>query len=134
MQTTDPPFSQSSKSSPDAGFKPSGEDEKKVDEDPRKDSEFNDQDKEDSDNSTNNVNAASTKEVNTVGGKTSIELLDDLNMPTSEDIVYLDDDEDVSIEADIKNLDAFMPISPIPTTRIHKDHPVEQIIEDSNST
>ncbi|GKF81770.1 retrovirus-related pol polyprotein from transposon TNT 1-94, partial [Tanacetum coccineum] len=37
--TVDPPFSQSSKSSQDDGFKPSSDDEKKVDEDPRKDSE-----------------------------------------------------------------------------------------------
>ncbi|GJV27926.1 ribonuclease H-like domain-containing protein [Tanacetum coccineum] len=45
-----------------------------------------------------------------------------------------DDDEDVGAEADMNNLDAFMPVSPIPTTRIHKDHPVEQIIRDLNST
>ncbi|GJR56086.1 putative ribonuclease H-like domain-containing protein [Tanacetum coccineum] len=37
------------------------------------------------------------------------------------------------VEADMNNLDAFMPVSPIPTTRIHKDHPVEQIIGDLNS-
>ncbi|GJW27701.1 uncharacterized mitochondrial protein-like protein, partial [Tanacetum coccineum] len=43
------------------------------------------------------------------------------------------DDEDVGAEADMNNLDAFMPVSPIPTTRIHKDHPVEQIIGDLNS-
>ncbi|GJS37233.1 putative ribonuclease H-like domain-containing protein [Tanacetum coccineum] len=45
----------------------------------------------------------------------------------------LNDDEDVGVEADMKNLDVFMPVSPIPTTRIHKDHPVEQIIGDLNS-
>ncbi|GJV48503.1 putative ribonuclease H-like domain-containing protein [Tanacetum coccineum] len=44
-----------------------------------------------------------------------------------------DDDEDVGAEADMNNLDAFMPVSPIPTTRVHKDHPVEQIIRDLNS-
>ncbi|GKA68987.1 uncharacterized mitochondrial protein-like protein [Tanacetum coccineum] len=44
-----------------------------------------------------------------------------------------DDDEDVGAEADMNNLDTFMPISPIPTTRVHKDHPVEQIIRDLNS-
>ncbi|GJT56932.1 putative ribonuclease H-like domain-containing protein [Tanacetum coccineum] len=84
-------------------------------------------------NNTNNVNAASTNEVNAVGGKTSIELPDDPNMPALEDIVYSDDDEDVGAEADMNNLDAFMPVSPIPTTRVHKDHPVEQIIRDLNS-
>ncbi|GKE56853.1 hypothetical protein Tco_1496038, partial [Tanacetum coccineum] len=80
-------------------------DEKKVDEDPRKDSEIIDQEKDDNVNSTNNVNAASTNEVNVVGRKTSIKLPDDPNMPVLEDIVYLDDDEDVGAEADMKNLD-----------------------------
>ncbi|GJW70189.1 putative ribonuclease H-like domain-containing protein [Tanacetum coccineum] len=140
LWTADPPFSQSSKSSPDAGFKPSGDDEKKVTEEPgkeggdsSKDSESNDQEKEDNVNSTNTVNAASTNEVNVVGAKTSIELPDDPNMPELEDIVYSDDDEDVGAEADMNNLDAFIPVSPIPTTRVHKDHPVEQIIRDLNS-
>ncbi|GKF18985.1 hypothetical protein Tco_0063903, partial [Tanacetum coccineum] len=132
LWTVDPSFSQKSKSSPDAGFKPSSDDEKKVDEDPRKDSESIDQEKDDNVNSTNNVNAASTNKVNTVGGKTSIELPDDLNMPALEDIVYSDDDEDVGVEADMNNLDAFKPVSRIPTTRVHKDHPVEQIIRDLN--
>ncbi|GJV19849.1 hypothetical protein Tco_1368869 [Tanacetum coccineum] len=49
--------------------KPLIDDEKKVDEDPRKDSECNDQEKKDNVNNTNNVNAASTNEVNVVGGK-----------------------------------------------------------------
>ncbi|GKD33561.1 ribonuclease H-like domain-containing protein, partial [Tanacetum coccineum] len=75
------PFSQSSKSSPDVGFKPSGDDEKKVTGEPgeeggdsSKDSKCSDQEKEDNVNSTNNVNAASTNEVNAVGRKSSIEL------------------------------------------------------------
>ncbi|GJU23008.1 putative ribonuclease H-like domain-containing protein [Tanacetum coccineum] len=67
-----------------------------------------------------------------LGRKAIIELLDELNMPALEDIVYLDDDEDVGAEADMNNLDAFMPVSHIPTTRVHKDHPVEQIIRDLN--
>ncbi|GKC58928.1 putative ribonuclease H-like domain-containing protein [Tanacetum coccineum] len=134
LWTVDPPFSQSSKSSQDDGSKPSSDDEKKVDEDPRKDSESIDQEKDDNVNSTNNVNAASTNEVNDVGGKTSIKLLDDPNMPALEDIIYSDDDEDVGAKADMNNLDAFMPVSPIPTTRVHKDHPVKQIIRDLNST
>ncbi|GJU90007.1 ribonuclease H-like domain-containing protein, partial [Tanacetum coccineum] len=58
---------------------------------------------------------------------------DDAKEPELENIVYSDDDEDVGAEADINNLDVFMPISPILTTRIHKDHPVEQIIGDLNS-
>ncbi|GKF79132.1 hypothetical protein Tco_0234700, partial [Tanacetum coccineum] len=140
LWNADPPFSQSSKSSPNAGFKPLGDDEKKVTEEPgkeggdsSKDSESNDQEKKDNIYSTNTVNTASTNKVNAVGAKTSIELPDGPTMPELEDIVYSDDDEDVGAEADMNNLDAFMPVSPIPTTRIHKNHPVEQIIEDLNS-
>ncbi|GKF77667.1 hypothetical protein Tco_0230137, partial [Tanacetum coccineum] len=104
-----------------------GDDEDKVTEelgkeggDSSKDGESYDQEKEDNVNSTNTVNAASTNEVNGVGANTSIKLPDDPNMSELEDIVYLDDNEDVGAEADMNNLDAFMSISPIPTTRIHK--------------
>ncbi|GJT79504.1 putative ribonuclease H-like domain-containing protein [Tanacetum coccineum] len=112
--------------------------EKKVTEEPRKEGgdSNNDQEKEDDNvNSTNNVNDVNVAgiEVNVVGAKTSIELPDDPNMPELEDIVYSDDAEDVGTEADMNNLNTFMPVSPIPTTRIHKDHPVEQIIGDLNS-
>ncbi|GKB76774.1 putative ribonuclease H-like domain-containing protein, partial [Tanacetum coccineum] len=106
--------------------------------DSSKEDESDDQEKDDDVNSTNNVNAVSSTvnaagiEVNVVGVKTSIELSDDLNMSALEYIVYSDDDEDVGAEADMNNLDAFMPVSPIPTTRVHKDHPVEQIIGDLN--
>ncbi|GJY49873.1 putative ribonuclease H-like domain-containing protein [Tanacetum coccineum] len=72
------------KSSQDDGSKPSSDDEKKIDEDPRKDCESIDQEKDDNVNNTNNVNDASTNEVNYVGGKTSIKLSDDLNMPEME--------------------------------------------------
>ncbi|GJU45773.1 retrovirus-related pol polyprotein from transposon TNT 1-94 [Tanacetum coccineum] len=132
LWTADPPLSQISKSYHDAGFKPSSDDGKKVDEDSRN-SEGIDQEKEDNVNSTNNVNAANTNKFDVVCGKTSIELPDDPNMHPLEDIVYSDDDEDVGAKADMNNLDAFMPVSPIPTTRVHKDHPVEQIIRDLNS-
>ncbi|GKE93169.1 hypothetical protein Tco_1574264 [Tanacetum coccineum] len=131
----DPSFSQSSKSSSDAGFKPSGDDEEK---------------KDVIDNNTNIVNTvtstvsvASTNEDNVVGGKTSIDLLDDPYMLALEDdsifgynnliFDYLNDDEDVGVEADMNNLDTFMHLSPIPTTRVHKDHSVKQIIGDLNS-
>ncbi|GJT15088.1 ribonuclease H-like domain-containing protein [Tanacetum coccineum] len=36
-------------------------------------------------------------------------------------------------EADLNNLETTMNVSPIPTTRIHKDHPKDQIIGDINS-
>ncbi|GJV95546.1 putative ribonuclease H-like domain-containing protein [Tanacetum coccineum] len=140
LWTADLPFSQNTKSSLDAGFKPSRNNEKKVTEepgkeggDPRKDSKGIDQEKKDNVNSTNNVNAASINEVNAVGVKTSIELPINPDMHELEDIVYSDDDEDVGAEADMNNLDKSMPVSPIPTIRVHKDHPVEQIIRDLNS-
>ncbi|GKD56065.1 ribonuclease H-like domain-containing protein [Tanacetum coccineum] len=43
------------------------------------------------------------------------------------------DDEDVGAEAGLNNLETTMNVSPIPTTRIHKDYPKEQIIRDINS-
>ncbi|GKA12489.1 hypothetical protein Tco_0692035, partial [Tanacetum coccineum] len=121
------------KSSHDDGSKPSSDDGKKVDEDLRKDSKCNDQEKEVNVNSTNNVNAASTNEVNDVGAKTSIKLPVDPNILALEDISIFDftrDDEDDSVEADINNLNTTIQVSPNQTTRIHKDHPLDQVIED----
>ncbi|GKB10119.1 putative ribonuclease H-like domain-containing protein [Tanacetum coccineum] len=43
------------------------------------------------------------------------------------------DDEDVGAEADLNNLETTLNVSPIPTTRIDKDHPKDQIIRDFNS-
>ncbi|GJW36850.1 putative ribonuclease H-like domain-containing protein [Tanacetum coccineum] len=43
------------------------------------------------------------------------------------------DDEDEDAEADLNNLETTMNVDPIPTTRIHKDHPKDQIIGDINS-
>ncbi|GJR91022.1 putative ribonuclease H-like domain-containing protein [Tanacetum coccineum] len=43
------------------------------------------------------------------------------------------DDEDVGAEADLNNLETTMNVSHIPTTRIDKDHPKDQIIGDFNS-
>ncbi|GKB27946.1 putative ribonuclease H-like domain-containing protein [Tanacetum coccineum] len=57
-------------------------------------------------------------------------------MPDLEDIGIFNgtyDDEDVGAEADLKNLETTMNVNPIPTTRIHKDHPKDQIIGDINS-
>ncbi|GJW12297.1 putative ribonuclease H-like domain-containing protein [Tanacetum coccineum] len=144
--------------SPDAGFKPSREEEKKDAKDlgnenseiPSTEEPRVNQEKDDNVSSTNNVNTASVNrtntintvsptvnvagiEVNAVDLKSSIELPDDPNIPELEDIVYSDDDEDVGAEANMNNLDAFMHVSPIPTTRIHKDHPVKQIIGDLHS-
>ncbi|GKF13840.1 hypothetical protein Tco_0055302, partial [Tanacetum coccineum] len=74
----------------------------------RKDSECNDQEKEDNVNNTNTVNTASTNEVNVVGGKTIIELSFNPNMPALEDdsiFVFTRDDKDDGVVADINNLD-----------------------------
>ncbi|GKB41836.1 hypothetical protein Tco_0886778 [Tanacetum coccineum] len=136
MWPVDPPFSQDPKSSQDDGSKPSSDDEKKVDENPRKDSESIDQEKDDNFNSTNNVNVASTNEVNAVGGKTSIELPNDPNMHALEEISIFDlsrDNEDVGVEADMNNLDTTIQVSPISTTRVHKDHHLNQVIGDLQS-
>ncbi|GJY45165.1 retrovirus-related pol polyprotein from transposon TNT 1-94, partial [Tanacetum coccineum] len=102
LWTVDPSFFQSLKSSLDAGFKPLGDDEKKVTKEPRKEGgnpskegECNDQEKEDNVNSTNNVNVASTNEVNVVDAKTSIKLPLDPNMLELEDYSIFEDDEDI---------------------------------------
>ncbi|GJU60560.1 putative ribonuclease H-like domain-containing protein [Tanacetum coccineum] len=42
------------------------------------------------------------------------------------------DDEYVGAEADLSNLETNMSVSPIPTTRIHKDHPKAQIVTPPN--
>ncbi|GJZ76910.1 ribonuclease H-like domain-containing protein [Tanacetum coccineum] len=105
--TQDPPYSSSLKDSPDAGFKPSGEEEMK---------DVEHLENEDKDNAVDE---------NIVYG-----CIDDPNIPNLEEIVYSKDDEGVGVEPDMNNLDTFMPVSPIPTTRIHKDHPLEQIIGD----
>ncbi|GKA97618.1 putative ribonuclease H-like domain-containing protein [Tanacetum coccineum] len=43
------------------------------------------------------------------------------------------DDREVGAEVDLNNLETTMNVSPIPTSRIHKDHPIDQIIGDINS-
>nr|GFD34426.1 hypothetical protein [Tanacetum cinerariifolium] len=58
---------------------------------------------------------------------------DDPNMPALEDITYSDDEEDVGAEADFTNLETTITVNPIPTTRVHKDHHVSQIIGDLSS-
>ncbi|GKE65715.1 putative ribonuclease H-like domain-containing protein [Tanacetum coccineum] len=117
LWTQDPPFSSSLKDSPDARLKPSGDNER----------------------STNNINTVSPTinaagiEDNAVDENIVYGCADDPNMFELEEIVYSDDDEDVGAEADMNNLDAFIPVSHILTTRVHKDHPVKQIIGDLNS-
>nr|GEY13013.1 hypothetical protein [Tanacetum cinerariifolium] len=132
---TDSLFSQNTKSSHDDGSKPLSDDGKKVDEDLRKENECKDQEKEDNVNNTNDVNTVSSN-VNTTSTDEDNELPLDLNMPAVEDVSifnFLNNDEDDGPVADINNLDTTIQVSPIPTTRIHKKHPLDQVIRDSHS-
>nr|GEZ29457.1 hypothetical protein [Tanacetum cinerariifolium] len=63
----------------------------------------------------------------------SSQLPDDPNMPELENITYSDYEDDVSAEADFTILEITIIVSPIPTTRVHKDHLVTQIICDLSS-
>nr|GEX28426.1 uncharacterized mitochondrial protein AtMg00810-like [Tanacetum cinerariifolium] len=87
-------------------------------------------------NSTNTFSAAGplNAAASLSHGKSSCidtsQLPDDPNMPELEDITYSDDEDDVGAEADFNNLETSITVSPIPTTRVHKDHPVTQIIGD----
>ncbi|GJT30187.1 putative ribonuclease H-like domain-containing protein [Tanacetum coccineum] len=72
-------------------------------------------------NSTNTINIVSPT-INTAGIEDNV---------IDENIVYGCADDP---KADMNNLSTFMPVSPIPTIRHHKDCPLEQIIGDLNST
>ncbi|GJR05613.1 putative ribonuclease H-like domain-containing protein [Tanacetum coccineum] len=103
------------KTSHDDGSKPLSDDGKKVDEDPRKDSECKDQEKEDNVNNTNNVILL-----------VMLILLVQLLML----LAQMRDDEDDGAVADMNNLDTTIQVSPNPTTRIHKDHPLKSSVLD----
>nr|GEZ69425.1 hypothetical protein [Tanacetum cinerariifolium] len=91
-------------------------------------------------NSTNNFSAAGPS--NTAAGLTyeNSSLQDALTsslhpyMPNLEDLTHSDDADVVGAEADINNLETIIPVSPIPTTKINKDHPISQIIGDLSLT
>ncbi|GJY49911.1 hypothetical protein Tco_0439867 [Tanacetum coccineum] len=106
---------QNLKQSPDAGFKPSGEEEKIDTEDPRNENEALGKDSKvpstKEPREDQRVNQELDAKVNVVDPKTSIKLPNDPNMPELEDIVNSDDDEDVGAETDMNNLDAFMPVN-----------------------
>nr|GEW41042.1 putative reverse transcriptase domain-containing protein [Tanacetum cinerariifolium] len=89
-------------------------------------------------NSSNGVNAASSL-VSTTGQNSinstnvfSVAGPSNAAMPNLEDLSHYADD-DVGVEADINNLESIISVSPIPTTRIHIDHPTSQIIVDLSS-
>nr|GEV97459.1 putative ribonuclease H-like domain-containing protein [Tanacetum cinerariifolium] len=58
--------------------------------------------------------------------------INEVNATELEDNTYSDDDN-VGAEADFNNLETSITVSPIPTTRVHKDHLVTQIIGDLSS-
>ncbi|GJS98974.1 putative ribonuclease H-like domain-containing protein [Tanacetum coccineum] len=58
---------------------------------------------------------------------------DDPNIPDLEEISRFSDAEYDDSGADINNLDTYFQVSPVPTTRIHKDHPLNQVIGDLQS-
>nr|GEX80258.1 putative ribonuclease H-like domain-containing protein [Tanacetum cinerariifolium] len=58
---------------------------------------------------------------------------DDPNIPNLEEIGRFGDVEDDDLGADMNNLDTYFQVSPVPTTRIHKDHPLQQVIGDLHS-
>ncbi|GJV26466.1 putative ribonuclease H-like domain-containing protein, partial [Tanacetum coccineum] len=98
-------------------------------------------DQERTDSSTQDINTArpsiNTASTNINTGSLNINTVspNDPNMPSLEETGIFDgayDDEDVGAEADLNNLETTMNVSPIPTTRIHKDHPKDQIIGDLN--
>nr|GEZ45323.1 copia protein [Tanacetum cinerariifolium] len=77
-----------------------------------------------------------TKTINTIGPVNTATLTyadypNDPLMPNLKDAEIFDDaydDRDEGVEADYNNLETVISVSPIPSTRIHKDHPKEHII------
>nr|GFB57918.1 ribonuclease H-like domain, reverse transcriptase, RNA-dependent DNA polymerase [Tanacetum cinerariifolium] len=85
-------------------------------------------------NSTNNFsaagpsNTAASPKVANSSSQDASTSSHDSDMLNLEDLTHSDDADDVGADADINNLESIISISPIPTTRIHKDHPTSQII------
>ncbi|GJR56955.1 hypothetical protein Tco_1499117 [Tanacetum coccineum] len=97
------------------------------------------QEKDASVNSTNTINTVSPSvnaadiEDNAVDENIVYRCDDDPNMPNLEDIASSENEVVFGAKADMTNLDTHIPVSPILTTRIHKDHPVKQIIGNIHS-
>ncbi|GJU64517.1 putative ribonuclease H-like domain-containing protein [Tanacetum coccineum] len=111
---------------------------KKTNEEPTNKDKRNGQEKEGGASNKENEQNYFSPSVSTVGQ--NFTNIDDLH--TDPLILDLEDtgifngaynDEDVGAEADLNNLETTMNVSPIPITRIHKDHPINQIIGDINS-
>nr|GEW37484.1 hypothetical protein [Tanacetum cinerariifolium] len=84
-----------------------------------------------SDNNINEDNASGTQVP--IVGQLSPNNTNTFSAAELEDITYSDDEDDVGAEADFNNLETSIIVSPISTTRVHKDHPVTQIIVDLSS-
>ncbi|GJS86451.1 retrovirus-related pol polyprotein from transposon TNT 1-94 [Tanacetum coccineum] len=116
----DPPIDSTPKSSEDTGFKPLSDDKKKDDDDPGK-------------RCTNNVTTVSST-VNAVGSNaddaSTRKVQNDQDMHALEVDSIPVDDEYEFLEADMNNLDSTIQVNPTHTTRIHKDHPLDQVIRD----
>nr|GEV06073.1 uncharacterized mitochondrial protein AtMg00810-like [Tanacetum cinerariifolium] len=91
-------------------------------------------------NITNNINTVSV-----IDNAVSIEddvvdmnivygCADDLNIPDLEEIGRFSYAEDDDSGADMNNLDTYFQVNHIPTTIIHKDHPLNHVIGDLQST
>nr|GEZ31313.1 uncharacterized mitochondrial protein AtMg00810-like [Tanacetum cinerariifolium] len=84
-----------------------------------------------SSNSTNGVNVVSTPvtavEPNSTNNTNTFTAAGPSNNVVTLNFEF-DDEEDVGAEADFSNLKTNITVSPIPTTRVHKDHLVTQII------
>nr|GFC34296.1 hypothetical protein [Tanacetum cinerariifolium] len=89
-------------------------------------------------NSINNFTAAdplvSAAELNFTNNTNDFSAVGPLNaaMPNLKDLSHNADD--VGAEADTYNMESIISVSPIPTTRIYKDHPTSQIIGDLSLT
>nr|GFB67004.1 putative ribonuclease H-like domain-containing protein [Tanacetum cinerariifolium] len=100
--------------------------------------DLNEEFKECINNSSNEVNAAgslvSAAGLNFTNSTNDFSAAGPLNaaMPNLEDLS--NNADDVGTEADINNMESIISVSPIPTTRIHKDHPISQIIGDLSLT
>ncbi|GJV13972.1 retrovirus-related pol polyprotein from transposon TNT 1-94 [Tanacetum coccineum] len=73
------------------------------------------------------VNAATLPNADLPTDPLMLDLEDTANLLNTSIFSGAYDDEDVGAEADLNNLETTMNVSHIPTTRIHKDHPKEQI-------
>ncbi|GJX38081.1 putative ribonuclease H-like domain-containing protein [Tanacetum coccineum] len=127
LWTQDLSFSSSPKNSPDDGFKPSREEEKKDTKDQGNESGNPSEGKNSKVPSTEEPRINQEKDASVFWMCLMIQ-----NIPDLKEMQFTDAEDD-GAEADMTNLDTHISASPILTSKIHKDHPVEQIIGDIHS-